>query len=323
MEKKVNFVILGVFMMGLFLSAIVIILWLNNYSSDEKYKYFKVNTKDSVSGISIKAPVKYRGVAIGEVEDIFINPNNSEEVSIKIKVKYSSPIKEDTYAVIEPQGITGLSYIQLEGGSNSSPLLKTSKENLGIIQAKASFFTQINTTLRVIGEKSEKLLDNANRVLSEKNIKNIEHILDNTAKISSSLEKLTAKLEKHSKNFEKIIKNANKVEMATISAAKRVSAMSNTISNAVETTGVSTMVKMSVAADSLRSTMDKIGKKMDDGLFDVQSAAREITVPLNQSLQRLDAALTETESLVEQLKHSPSDILYKHSNQKLGPGEKR
>lgn len=329
MEKRVNFIILGVFVVGLFLAIIGVTLWLNDYSDNTNYKYYIVNTKDSVSGMNIKAPVKLRGVLVGEVQDIFINPKNSEEVSIVIQVKHSTPIKEDTYAIIEPQGITGLSFLQLEGGSNSSADLKTSKNKMGVITAKASFFTQLNTTFRVIGEKTEEALTSANKimqkadkVLNDKNIKNIQLLLDNSAKISTSMANLANSLDRQQKDIQQIIQKAKVAEDATISAANKVGNMSDTITLAVEGTGVETMQKMSSAADSVKKIMNDMEQKLDEGVFDLKDATKELTEPTNEALNQLNMLLIQTEQLVEQLKQSPSDILYKYSTQKPGPGEK-
>lgn len=75
----------------------------------------------------MKKPLSnFRGVQIGEVRTITINPKNAEEVLVTIRVQENAPIKENTYAVIEAQGITGLSFIQLQGGTNEAQDLKTS-----------------------------------------------------------------------------------------------------------------------------------------------------------------------------------------------------
>lgn len=329
MEKKVNFIILGVFVVGLFLSIIAVTIWLSDYSDNSNYKYYIVNTKDSVSGVNIKAPVKFRGVAVGEVKDIYINPKNSEEVSIVIQVKYSTPIKSDTYAIIEPQGITGLSFLQLEGGSNSSDELKTSNDKMGVIMAKASFFTQLNTTFRVIGERSEevlisanKLIEKADKVLNDKNIKNIELLLENSAKISTSMANLANSLDRQKRDIQQIIQKAKLAEDATISAANRVGNMSDAITLAVEGTGIETMQKMSSAADSVKKIMNDMEQKLGEGVFDLKDATKELTEPTNEALNQLNILLIQTEQLIEQLKQSPSDILYKYSTQKPGPGEK-
>ena len=96
----------------LLIGGVFSILWLGNYSDKGTFKFYRVATKESVSGLNEKAPVKLRGVQIGEVRTITINPKNAEEVLVTIRVQDDAPIKEDTYAAIEAQGITGLSFIQ-------------------------------------------------------------------------------------------------------------------------------------------------------------------------------------------------------------------
>ncbi len=323
MEKRVNFVILGIFVVGLFAAIVGTILWLSDYGKDTSYKYYLVNTKSSVSGLNIQAPVKFRGVEVGQVSDISINSKNSEEVSITIKIKPSTPVKEDTYAVVEPQGITGLSYLQLEGGSNGSKLLKTSEDEMGVIASKASTLSQLNTTFTSIASKLEQTLTSINNIANEKNSKNIQTILENTAKASKVLGDLADTIEGQKKDIQDMIENAKKVESSAIDTAKSVSNMSNTISKAIEKEGVRMMEKVSVAADSIRELMDKTKAKLNDGLFDMKSSAKEFMIPLKQTLRELDIFLDQTGQLVEELKQSPSDILYKSTSQKPGPGEEK
>lgn len=76
----------------------------------------------------MKKPLsKLNGVTIGEVRKITINPKNAEEVLVVIRVEESAPIKEETYALIQAQGITGLSFIQLQGGTNKAKALGRTK----------------------------------------------------------------------------------------------------------------------------------------------------------------------------------------------------
>ncbi len=120
MENRVSYILIGLFVFILSFSTVGFILWLGKYAQGENYSYYKVVTTQGVSGLNPKAPVKLRGVSVGEVKDIYINHNNSEEVIVLIKVKEDTPIKEDTHALINLQGITGLSYIELEGGTHES-----------------------------------------------------------------------------------------------------------------------------------------------------------------------------------------------------------
>lgn len=323
MEKRVNFIILGIFIVGLFIAIVGTILWLSDYGQDKTYKYYLVNTKDSVSGLNVQAPVKYRGVEVGQVATIAINTYNSEEVSITIKVKPTTPIKEDTYAIIEPQGITGLSYLQLAGGSNNSKPLYTSESSLGIIKSKASIFSQVNTTFGSITKKLEATLSSINSLINEKNSKNISIILENTAKASKVLGDFATAIEGQKEMIESILKGTKELELATIDTVSKMGDMSQSINKAVQNGGIAMIKKISVAADSVKSLMEQTGKKLNDGLLDVKGATKGLVEPLNDTLHQLDTLLNQTGEFVDQLKQSPSDILYKHSTQKPGPGEKR
>ena len=175
MENRLSYIVIGAFVFSLLIGSVFAILWLGNYSDKGSFKYYKVATKESVSGLNDKAPVKLRGVQIGEVRSITINPNNAEEVLITIRVQDNAPIKEDTYAVLEAQGITGLSFVQLQGGSNDAKDLKTSgkPEEYGIIDSRPSTFSRLDKTITSVSTKAEMIFERADALMSEKNLKNI------------------------------------------------------------------------------------------------------------------------------------------------------
>lgn len=330
MENRVNYILVGVFVIGLFMAALITILWMGKYSENQVFKYYKVNTKDSISGLSEKAPVKLRGVSVGEVKTIEINRKNSEEVSIVIKVKLQTPIKQDTYAQIEPQGITGLSFLQLAGGSNDSPTLKTSnnEEKMGIIPARASIFTRVDKTLESVSEKTQQVLiqtnevmEKANKILNEKNLQNFETTLENSAKLSKSLASLTNSIDKQKQRIDSILKQALSLESASIAMAKDMSQMSQTITKSVKDVGIDMMQKMSDAADSVKKIMGDMEKKINSGMFDMQDVAKDIVEPTSHAINELNSLLIQTENLIKQLQESPSDLFYKYSKPKPGPGE--
>ena len=332
MENRINYIMLGIFVFGLFLGALGFVLWMGKYSEKDSFTYYKVNTKESVSGLNDKAPVKLHGVAVGEVYKIFINPKNSEEVSIIIKIKAETPIKKDTHALIEPQGITGLSYLQLEGGSHDAEVLPTSENEseMGIIYTEPSLFSRVDQSLTTITEKSsavltstDRVLQKANQVLSDKNLQNIERILENSAQLSESVHKTAQSLEMQRARIDSIMKQALLLENAAIDTANRMREMSDTISGIVKTTGVETMDKMSTAADSVRLVMKKIEDKFDSGMFDFDTIAKDALSPAENTLIELETLMVQTQKLLEGLQESPSDLLYKSTPVEPGPGEGR
>ena len=324
MENRLSYILVGLFIFVLVIAGVLATVWLGHYSNEGVFKFYKVHTKESVSGLNNKAPVKLKGVEIGEVRAIAINPQNAEEVVVIIRVQDNAPIKEDTYALIEAQGITGLSYIELRGGSNEAKELKTGlkSEEYGIIPSKPSTFSRLDKTLTSVSAKAEEIFDRANLILSEKNLKNFETIMENSAKISESTSQTLANIEAQKQQINLILKEAIKFEKSAIEASEGIKAMSSSFTNAVDNTGVDTMVKMREAAQNITNVMTKLDEKIQKGTFDMDVLVRENLLPAQGALDDLRILANETKELINNLKDSPSDLLFKAEFINPAPNEK-
>lgn len=324
MENRLSYIIVGIFIVALVVLGVTTTLWLGHYSSEGVFKFYKVATKESVSGLNIKAPVKLKGVEVGEVKGIFINPHNAEEVLVVIRVQENAPIKTDTYALIEAQGITGLSYIELRGGSKDSDDLKTSTqyENYGVIPSRPSTFSRLDKTITSLSVKAEAIFDRAEQILSEKNIKHFETIMENSAKISESTSKTLANIESQNQQINAILKEALKFEKSAIQASESIKTMSSSFTNAVDNTGIDTMVKMREAAQNVTNVMTRLQAKIERGTFDMDVLVRENLLPAQGALDELRILANETKELINNLKDSPSDLLFKTETLQPAPNEK-
>jgi phospholipid/cholesterol/gamma-HCH transport system substrate-binding protein len=316
MENRLSYSIVGAFVFFLLLGSVVSIVWLGRYSDEGSFKFYHVATKESVSGLNEKAPVKLHGVQIGEVRDIAINPKNAEEVLVIIRVQESAPIKESTYAIIEAQGITGLSFIQLQGSTNDSKDLKTgsNKDEYGIIYSRPSTFSRIDKTITSVSLKAEKIFERAEEIMSDKNLKNFERILENSAKIAESTSKTMANIETHNHEINTLLKES-------IDAARGIKAMSYSFTSAIDHTGIDTMNNVREASKSVKSVMGGLNEKMEKGAFDLDILVKENLLPLQNTLHELELVLRETRDLVGNLKDSPSDLLFKTETTQPAPNE--
>ena len=317
MENRLSYILVGAFVFVLLIGGVFSILWLGNYSDEGTFKFYKVATKESVSGLNEKAPVKLRGVQIGEVRTITINPKNAEEVLVIIRVQEDAPIKEDTYAIIEAQGITGLSYIQLQGGTNNAKDLKTTgkTEEYGIIYSRPSTFSRLDKTITSLSQKAEMIFERAERIMSDKNVKNFEIIIENSAKIAESTSKTMSNIESHNKEINQLLQEAT-------DAAKGVKNMAYSFNSAIDNTGIDTMNKVRDASKSVTTVMGGLNQKLEKGSFDVDILVKENLMPLQKTLQDLQLLVNETKDLVSNLKDSPSDLLFKEETIKPAPNER-
>lgn len=323
MENRLSYILIGLFVMILLGAGVFSIVWLGNYSDKGNFKFYKVATKESVSGLNDKAPVKLRGVQVGEVRTISINPQNAEEVLVVIRVEEMTPIKEDTYALIEAQGITGLSYIQLQGGTNISADLKTGtrSEEYGIIHSHPSTFSRLDKTITSLSAKAEMIFEKADRILSEKNLENFATLLENSAKLSASTAKTLTLIESHQKEISQILKEAVVFEKTAIEAAKGVKEMSLSFTQAIDSTGIRTMNEMREASQSVKTVMGAMNEKIAKGSFDFDILVKENLIPLQSTLQELRLLSVETKALIEHLNDSPSDLFFKAGTINPAPNE--
>jgi phospholipid/cholesterol/gamma-HCH transport system substrate-binding protein len=315
MENRVSYILIGLFVFVLGFSTVGAILWLGKYAQNENYNYYKVVTKQSVSGLNPKAPVKLRGVSVGEVKDIYINQDNSEEVIALIKVKENTPIKEDTHALINLQGITGLSYIELEGGEHKSKLLK----NNGIIKTKDSIIERVDKTLTSIGHKTTRMLDKTDEVMSQTNLENFEKILANLVKVTDSMNKTLEMLQSKESKLDDVLIKGKEFEIAVIKAADEVKKMAKNIG----VTSHATLISMQEASATTSRVMGALDDKLKEGKLDIDVIVRENLLPFQNDLNDLRTLIVESKELVSELRDSPSDILFKESNLDLAPSEEK
>jgi len=331
MEHRVRYLLLGLFVFGIGIAGVWFVLWQGKYGQGDVYDFYKVNTRESVAGLNDKAPVKLRGVNVGEVVRLFINPQNSEEVSIIIKIRANTPIKTDTYALIEPQGITGLSYLQLEGGTQGAPLLATGEDEktMGIIQTRPSLFSRVDQSFEAVAKKVEEVLEHAtsimeksHQVLSEENVAYLAQMLQNSAQTTAALASIAEELAQEKEQIGKLIAQAVVLEEEVINAAKGVRNASDVLASIVQKEGVVMMRNVSTSAQSVQGVMQKIDTKVEEGMFDVASIVRDTLAPAQNTLTELEFLMVQLRTLAERLEESPSDLLYRSAPRALGPGEK-
>ena len=170
MEPKVNYTLVGLFIASLGAAMLVGVLWLSQTDYRGVYERYYSYMDESVSGLSIDSYVKYHGVDVGRVKDIALSPENPGVVRLALDIQRGTPIKEDTVASLETQGLTGITIVSLSGGSRESPLLRPRPgENYPIIKSERSFYARLTDGLSQLmaDEQLPALLTNLNSLAQE------------------------------------------------------------------------------------------------------------------------------------------------------------
>lgn len=223
MEEKVNFALVGVFVLVLSAGLIGGVLWLSSGKSYRtSYDIYQTYTRDSVAGLNLNAPVRYRGVQVGRVRKIALAPNNVEQVQLTLAIERGTPVKVDTLAVLQTQGLTGLAFVELTGGSRDSPaLLAQNKGEYPVIKSGPSLMTRLDSAITSLLTNLNRSSENFNALMDEDNRRAVKHALadiesglgnaartmENTARLSDELPQLAKRIQRSADAFDQMASN--------------------------------------------------------------------------------------------------------------------
>ena len=117
--------------------------------------------KESVTGLNLNAPVRYLGVDVGRVSKIALAPGNVEQVELTLDIERGTPVKVDTVAVLQTQGLIGLAFVNLTAGGRDSPRLqKQPGEEHPVIKAGPSRLTRLDSAVTALLTNLNKTSEN-------------------------------------------------------------------------------------------------------------------------------------------------------------------
>jgi len=195
METRASYVLVGAFVLGLVTVGLVLVMWFAKVEFDKVPARYVVYFTGNVTGLNIGSPVRYRGIPVGTVVDMRIDPQNVERIRVEVEVGTDTPIKQDTIASLGLQGVTGVAFIQLTGGTQQSPRLVAGKDSeLPEIESRLSGLEKVLEQAPVIFEKVVLLTDRLGRLVDDDNLKAISATLENVRQMSSQLGAKTGEL---------------------------------------------------------------------------------------------------------------------------------
>lgn len=319
MEPKVNYVLVGSFVALLGAGILAGILWLGKSDYRGSYDRYVAYMKESVAGLSIDSTVKYRGVDVGRVKDITLRPDNPEEVLLTLDIVRGTPIKTDTIAVLETQGLTGLATINLTGGSREAPRCKRWKDKSIRSQDRAVLVLSLDEAVsRLLSEEglaqllvdldsaaigAAKILDDENRTLLKRTIKDLSDVAQTIASHKTQIEQSLNGAARSADNLVKLTASLN-TEVPTLLAG---------INNSVTALGTAT--------NELARTSKIVGTVVNEARPELQQFTRR-TLPevgvLVTELRQLTSSLTR---VARELEREPSSLVFGRKTPSRGPGE--
>jgi phospholipid/cholesterol/gamma-HCH transport system substrate-binding protein len=318
METRANYVLVGGFVLALVVLAFAFIIWLANVDFQRTEKSYYLLFDESVSGLSVGGTVSYRGIRVGRITDIAINPDNVEQVRVDLAIDSAVPIKADAVASQQFQGITGLAYIEITGGTQAAPELPEDSE-----------ITTRPTGLQEVIQNAPELLnqlilavDRFNTLLAAENQAAFARMLENMASVSEALAnedtgvpRLMRAITSAAEQFEAISATISTdlpvmidhVDTAILDASAVLASVDAEIRPAANS--------LSAMAQSLGQTSDTVRAILAENRDDLRDFVGTGLVELSQTISEVRTVIGQLARIVTELERAPSRFFFGDSTE--------
>jgi len=308
MEKNANYALVGLSSLLLFVGLVVFVVWLAKMQLTRDYDTYDILFNGPVRGLSQGGEVHFNGIKVGEVTKIALDRTNPARVIARARITSDVPIRLDSYATLEPQGITGVNYVQITAGTPAKPLLKDTvpHDQIPVIRSQRSALSDLLEGGGTVLTRTIEALDRVNRVLSDQNIKTFSAAVSDTQAVTAELRRRKAVIA----DAQKAIQDIDALAQQATSLTANANAMLNGDGKRALKNVAEAAESAKSAASSAQSMIDKLQGPTSDfatnGLPQITSAVIELQSAA-QSLSRL----------VNEIQSSPPSVLGKPAGQEI------
>lgn len=306
MENRAYALITGIFTILLSVAIVLSFIW---FRGDNKiFSKYLVVSKFPVNGLNRQAPVRFRGVEIGKVDDISIDRQDTQNILVRVSIDESVPITHGTFAQIGYQGLTGIAYIVLDDdGSNTQPL-RTDDGNLARLEVRGNVFDDLAQSSKVLLQQASDLLDRLNKVASDGNQTRIENALVNLEKASAELQPALQAIPQLTEQAKKFLGEDNQ------------KSLHNSLANLEKATG--SVAPIVDDSRKVLANIHQLSAKLDKLSTELSRDITESTLPsVNQLVDQLGQDSQDFHRLVQQLEREPQSLVFGRKPPQPGPGE--
>lgn len=287
METRANYVMVGSFMITLLVGALFFVLWISRFDFGSQGSYYDILFEGSVSGLRDNEDIRYHGIPIGKIKKIDIDPVNVNRVRVRVKITETQLIHEDVIASIEAQGLTGYSYIQIQGGTPDSPILKpTDREPYPIIPSQPSRLDMLFSNAPHILNSVHDLSKQLNELFNEENRQEVQKILKNMSTLSAQLATGKDSLE------------------SLVTVAKK------TLNQADQT-----MIDLNKYVSGSLQDVSKIAEDIRGAIQQSQGGINNALNELPRTLKKIRIAADKLQNLTGKIEQNPLDLFNKNNEQ--------
>ena len=278
MENKAHALIAGAFVVVVTALLAALAIWLTRDSTQRNL--YEMSTSETVSGLQPQATVRYRGVAVGKVEDIGFDQKVKGNVLIRVSIDQAAPMTRSTFATVASQGVTGLGFIQLDDNGESTERLVPNDDDPPRIVLKPGGLDKLLRQSEVIFNQAEQATARINQLLSPRNEAAINTAVTQLAEAAGSINRVAKALEPTAATLPALSKDARAALQAVRSVTEEVGVTAQrlnarggpldklteggtALAAGVETFSAATLPKLGEVADETARTMRQLRRTVN------------------------------------------------------------
>ena len=337
MENKAHAFAAGMFVLVVTALLVALAAWLTRDTGVRRV--YEISSLEAVNGLQPQAPVRYRGVAVGKVTAIGLDPKTLGNVLVTIALDDAAPVTRSTYASLGFQGVTGLAFVQLDDSGESKVALDATTDGApSRIPMRASLLSKLSDQGVAILARIEETSTRVNQLLSPANQKDLMATINGFGQAADSVQQLSARAQQLAGTMDGILKA--QLGPDRVSFPQFVQDATGTIKSLQKTSeGVDqTVVEFGKTAVEFRKTATEITKlserlnaqggvvdKLAEGAGAMANAGSSFntgTLPrLNRTSEEAARTARQVNRAVSAVSDNPQSLLFGNGAIPPGPGE--
>lgn len=306
MENRSFALLTGLFTLLLGAALAATFIWFRGDNRD--YDEYLVSSHLPVNGLYPQAAVRFRGVEIGKVEKVFLDPQNPRNVLIRISVDHSIKITKGTFAQLGYQGVTGIAHVLLDDEGNDPEPIARPPEGLPTIIVRGNVFDDLVESSKTLLKQASTLMDRLNGIVGEDNQNRLERTLANFEKASAQLEPALKAIPEVAARAQQLLGEENQ------------QSLKRSLNNLEQAT--SAIVPVAEDSRQVLANIRTLSDKLDRISTELSAEVSEKTLPrINDLVDQLDRDSRDFRRLVLQIEREPQSLVFGRSPVPPGPGE--
>ncbi len=314
METRASYILVGYFVLGLIAAAFAFVVWLSSIQFEEVPKRYLIYFEGSVTGLEVASPVRYRGVPVGSVTDIRIDPENIERIRVTVEISAETPIKTDTEATLKLQGITGIAFILLSGGTQSAASLEPAPDKeIAVIPPRLSGLDQVLDSAPELFEKAVILADRLTRLVDDRNLKKFSKMLNDAQFLVGTVAARSGQLERliddASSTVDALRRGSDSIDALAAELHAKVVPLTNQAKGVMTDAGA-TMADIRSTAKSLEQTADLMEALVAENRLPIRDFTTGGLYEVSQFVSEARTLVNNLTRLSAQIERSPARFFF-------------